>query len=75
MRRYGAACDTDHRSRPPVGLTARPSAARQKFCVAFCEPSGHQSASTCTRPLITVCPGVRPSPATWVKKPTFASTS
>ena len=52
IRRYGAACDTAHRSRPPVGVTDRPSAERQKFWVAFCEPSGHQSASTCTWPLM-----------------------
>nr|BFE72215.1 hypothetical protein GCM10020092_055160 [Actinoplanes digitatis] len=74
MRRYGAACETAHRSSPPGGVTERPSAERQKFWVAFCEPSGHQSASACTAPLMFTASGVRPSPATWVKKPTFAST-
>src|SRR5882724_5235148 len=74
IRRYGAACDTAQRSSPSPGVTERPSAERQKFCVAFCEPSGHQSASTCTWPLMFTWSGVRPRPATWVKKPTFAST-
>src|SRR5690349_1033597 len=31
MRRYGAACETAQRSRPPFGLTDRFSAERQKF--------------------------------------------
>ena len=66
MRRYGAACETAQRSRPPVGVTERFSAERQKFCVAFCEPSGHQSASACTAPLMFTASGVRPRPATWV---------
>src|SRR3954451_14592806 len=48
MRRYGAAWETAQRSRPLLGVIDRPSAERQKFWVAFCAPSGHQSASTCT---------------------------
>ncbi len=74
IRRYGAAWDTAHRSRPPVGVTDRFSADRQKFCVAFCEPSGHQSASACTAPLITTESGLIPRPATWVKNPTLTLT-
>src|SRR4051794_21584006 len=73
IRRYGAACDTAQRSRPPVGFTDRFSADRQKFWVAFC--GGNQSASACTAPLMVTSSGDRPRPATWVKKPTLASTS
>jgi hypothetical protein len=61
MRRYGAACDTAHRSVPPVGVTDRFSASRQKFCVAL---PPNQSASVCTAPLIVTWSGERPSPAT-----------
>src|SRR5689334_17440592 len=61
--RYGAACDTAQRSLPPVGLTDRFSASRQKFCVAL---PWNQSASACTAPLIVTSSGDRPRPATWV---------
>lgn len=64
IRRYEEACDTAQRSVPPVGVTERFSAPRQKFWVAFC--GGNQSASTCTAPLIVTASGDCPRPRTWV---------
>ncbi|GAA0384009.1 hypothetical protein GCM10009530_38600 [Microbispora corallina] len=63
MRRYGAAWETAHRSWPPVGVTDRFSAPRQKFWVAL---PWNQSASACTRPLIVTSSGDAPSPSTCV---------
>src|SRR3954468_23284078 len=73
MRRYGAACDTAHRSTvvPAGSCTERFSADRQKFWVALPLPS--QSASARTWPLMVTSSGDMPSPATWVKKPMLTS--
>src|SRR3954466_1267084 len=79
IRRYGAACATAQRSIWPLGgVTARFSAERQKFWVAFClllglSPCCSQSASTRTWPLRLSSSGERPRPAAWVLKPRLTS--
>src|SRR6266550_2700712 len=63
IRRIGAACETAHRSKPPVGTTDIFSTSRQKFTVAF---PFLQRASARMPPLITTSSGERPSPDTCV---------
>ena len=63
MRRIGAACDTAHRSKPPLGTTDMFSTARQKFSVAF---PFLQRASARMPPLMTTSSGEIPRPDTCV---------
>jgi hypothetical protein len=65
MRRNGAACETAQRLEPLLGLTARFSAERQKFCSAT-PWSDSLNASTVMSPLMTTPPGFWPRPATEV---------
>jgi hypothetical protein len=72
IRRYGAACETAHRSTvtPAGSVTDRFSAARQKFWVAL---PPIQNASTRTWPLRLTSSGEKPRPATCVKNPRLTS--
>ena len=61
MRRKGTACETAHCMVPPVGVTEKPSAARQKVQVALLRG---RLASEWTLPVMWTASGVAPRPST-----------